>query len=286
MDANIALFLNWSQTQLSQAGVASPRLDAEILLAHSLNLSRTELWTQSQRVLNESEKKLARGNVERRKKREPVSLIVGCQEFWSLDFVVDENVLTPRPETELLVETALKCISPSFKILDLGTGSGILPIVMAKEVSGCKITALEIDPKALNVAKENAARHEVANRIKFVCADFKKANWLGPYHMILSNPPYIKSRDIQRIMPEVQGYEPRRALDGGVEGLDFYRAIIPMAMNQLEENGFLILEIGHTQTEEVIALFDNFPCYRNVEVVQDYSGYDRVIKTQKRNSNG
>jgi release factor glutamine methyltransferase len=285
MDANIDSFLNWSRDRLAQAGVLSPRLDSEVLLAHTLNLSRTSLWTQAARVLSDSEKKIAKKNIERRSKREPVSLIVGHQEFWSLDFIVDENVLAPRPETELLIETALKCISSQHpvKILDLGTGSGVLAVVMAKEIPECKVSAIDIDPKALIIAKENAARHKVADRIEFVCADLRKSEWSGSYSMILSNPPYIKSADIQKIMPEVQSYEPGKALDGGVTGLDFYRAIIPMAVDRLAENGFLILEIGHTQATEVTALLKKFSCYKDIEVFQDYSGYDRVVKAQKAN---
>jgi release factor glutamine methyltransferase len=284
MDANINSFLDWSQSQLAEAGVLSPRLDSEIILAHTLNLSRTDLWTQGKRVLIESEVKDIKKFMQRRLNREPISQIVGHQEFWSLDFIVDENVLAPRPETELLIETALNCISSTTaKILDLGTGSGALAVTMAKEISECKVSALDIDAKALSIAKENAVRHGVADQIEFICADIKQSDWLGCFSMILSNPPYIKSEDIEKIMPEVRNYEPRKALDGGVTGLDFYRSIIPIAVNRLEENGFLILEIGHDQACEVAALLNNFSCYQNIKVIQDYSGCDRVVKAQKIN---
>ena len=284
MDANINSLLDSSQSQLAEAGVLSPRLDSEIILAHTLNLSRTDLWTQGKRVLIESEVKVIKKYMERRLNREPISQIVGHQEFWSLDFIVDENVLAPRPETELLIEIALNCISsPTAKILDLGTGSGALAVTMAKEISECKVSALDIDPKALSIAKENAVRHGVADQIEFICADIKKSDWLGCFSMILSNPPYIKSEDIEKLMPEVRNYEPRKALDGGVTGLDFYRIVIPMAIDRLEENGFLILEIGHDQADEVKALLDNFSCYKNIEVIQDYSRYDRIVKAQKTN---
>ncbi len=284
MDANISSFLNWSQSQLAEAGVLSPRLDSEIILAHTLKLSRTDLRTQDQRVLSESEIKNVKKFMERRLNREPISLIVGYQEFWSLDFIVDENVLTPRPETELLIETALNCISsPTFKILDLGTGSGALAVTMAKEVPECKVSAIDIDPKALSIAKENATRHGVVDQIEFVCSDLRTSDWSGCFSMILSNPPYIKSADIQKIMPEVRIYEPEKALDGGITGLDFYQAIIPMAIDRLEGNGFLILEIGHDQADEVTELLNSFSCYQNIEVIQDYSGYDRVVKAQKTN---
>ena len=287
MDKNINSFLDWSQDQLAQAGIFSPRLDSEIILSHTLKLSRIDLRVHSKRVLNESEKKLGKINIERRQKREPVSQIIGHQEFWSLDFIVDGNVLTPRPETEILIETALNCISPGVsKILDLGTGSGIIPVVMAKEVPDCQFSALEIDPKPLSIAKENAVRHGVTDRIKFICADMRKEDWLGIYSMIVSNPPYIPSTDIRKLMPEIYNYEPMKALDGGFNGLDFYRGIIPMARDRLEDNGYLILEIDHSQARQVITIFDNLSCYKNVEVIQDYSGYDRVIKAQKESPNG
>ena len=284
MDINISSFLNWSKSQLAEAGVPSPRLDSEIILAHTLNISRTDLWMQNQRMLSESEIKDVKKYMERRLNREPISQIVGHQEFWSLDFIVDENVLAPRPETELLIETALNCISsPTAKILDLGTGSGALAVTMAKEISECKVLAIDIDPKALIIAKENSKRHGVINRIEFICGDLRTRDWSGCFSLILSNPPYLKSEDIEKIMPEVRNYEPRKALDGGVTGLDFYRSIIPMAVDRLEENGFLILEICHDQAYEVTALLNNFSCYQNIKVIQDYSGYDRVIKTQKKN---
>jgi release factor glutamine methyltransferase len=287
MDANISSFLNWSKGQLAKAGVPSPRLDSEIILAHTLNISRTDLWTQNQRILSQSEIKMVKKYMERRLNREPISQIFGHQEFWSIDFVVNENVLSPRPETELLIETALNCIasssSPSPKILDLGAGSGAIAVTMAKEISECKVSAIDIDPKALNIAKENSERHGVINRIEFICADLRTSDWSGCFSLILSNPPYIKSEDIEKIMPEVRKYEPRKALDGGVTGLDFYRSIIPMAVNRLKENGFLILEIGHDQAYEVTALLNNFSCYQNIKVIQDYSGYDRVVKAQKTN---
>ena len=177
MDTNINSFLNWSQDQLAQAGIFSPRLDSEIILGHTLKLSRIDLRIQSKRVLNESEKKLGKINIERRQKREPVSQIVGYQEFWSLDFIVDENVLTPRPETEILIETALNCLPPfASKILDLGTGSGIIAVVMAKEVPGCQFSALEIDPKTLSIAKENGLLYSTLQHDAETCPNFGLGN--------------------------------------------------------------------------------------------------------------
>ena len=124
------------------------------------------------------------------------------------------------------------------------------------------------------------------DRIKFLCGDLREADWEGPYSMILSNPPYISSADIEKIMPEVRYYEPRKALDGGVMGMEFYKTIIPRAIDQLEKNGILILEIGHNQAYEVTALLDQSSGYQKIEVIKDYSGYDRVVKAQKISSYG
>lgn len=280
-------FLDWAQHKLLQAEVASPRLDAEVLMAESLNISRTELMTYPGRVLNQVEAENFSSSIERRVLREPVSHITGVQEFWSLEFSVNEKVLTPRPETEILVEQCLKALaknSSPFKILDLGTGSGILAITLAKEFPQSQITAIE--KSALEVAQKNALRHAVADRISFVSADMMKADWQGPYHLIVSNPPYIESENLSKCMPEVRQYEPVQALDGGRDGLDYYRFIVPRAMEQLEEGGLLAFEIGHTQAAAVVTLMESCSGYQDIQVIQDYSGYDRVVLASKRTLNG
>ncbi len=280
-------FLNWAQHKLIQAEIASPRLDAEVLMAESLNISRTELMTYPGRVLSRIEAENFRSRIERRVLREPVSHITGVQEFWSLEFSVNEKVLTPRPETEILVEQCLKALaknSSPVKILDLGTGSGVLAIILAKEISQSQITAIE--KSSLEVARKNAMRHAVADRIRFVSSDLMKTDWKGPYHLILSNPPYIESENLSKCMPEVRQYEPVHALDGGRDGLDFYRFIIPRALEQLEEGGLLAFEIGHTQATALVSLMEGCLGYQDIQVVQDYSGYDRVVLARKRTVNG
>jgi release factor glutamine methyltransferase len=280
-------FIDWAQHKLLQAEVASPRLDAEVLMAESLNISRTELMTYPGRVLSQVEAENFRSSIERRVLREPVSQITGVQEFWSLEFSVNEKVLTPRPETEILVEQCLKALaknSSPLKILDLGTGSGILAITLAKEFPQSQITAIE--KSALEVAQKNALRHAVADRISFVSADLMKADWQGPYHLIVSNPPYIESKNLSKCMPEVRQYEPVLALDGGRDGLDYYRFIVPRAMEQLDEGGLLAFEVGHTQAAAVVTLMESCSGYQNIQVVQDYSGYDRVVLASKGTLNG
>ena len=285
-DGTIFSFLNWACHKFLQAGVVSPRLDAEILMADGLRVSRTELMTHPDRVLNRAEERMLCSRIERRVLREPVSHITGVQEFWSLAFAVNEKVLTPRPETEILLEQCLKAMAktPSpVHILDLGTGSGILSIILAKEILQSRVTAIEKSTEALEVARKNAVRHAVMDRICFVAGDLMKVDWQGPYHLIVCNPPYIESENLSKCMPEVRQYEPAQALDGGRDGLDYYRFIVPMAWKKLEENGLLVLEIGHTQASAVIALMQGSSRYQDIQVIQDYSGYDRVVLARTMN---
>ncbi|MBT3924112.1 MAG: peptide chain release factor N(5)-glutamine methyltransferase [Nitrospina sp.] len=283
-DGTVYSFLNWASQKFLRAGITSHRLDAEILIADGLKISRTELMTHPERILNRAEEQMLCSRIERRVLREPVSHITGNQEFWSLDFAVNEKVLTPRPETEILIEQCLKAlekISTPVRILDLGTGSGVLSIVLAKEISQCQITALE--NSALEIARKNALHHAVTDQICFVSGDFMQIDWQGPYHLIVSNPPYIASENLLTCMPEVRQYEPPQALDGGEDGLDYYRYIVPMAWEQLEKNGWLVLEIGHNQASAVVEIFEDCSRYQDLQVVQDYSGYDRVVLARTMN---
>ena len=285
-DGTIFSFLNWACHKFLQAGVVSPRLDAEILMADGLRVSRTELMTHPDRVLNRAEERMLCSRIERRVLREPVSHITGVQEFWSLAFAVNEKVLTPRPETEILLEQCLKAMAKTpapVHIMDLGTGSGILSIILAKEILQSRVTAIEKSTEALEVARKNAVRHAVMDRIYFVAGDLMKVDWQGPYHLIVCNPPYIESENLSKCMPEVRQYEPAQALDGGRDGLDYYRFIVPMAWKKLEENGLLVLEIGHTQASAVIALMQGSSRYQDIQVIQDYSGYDRVVLARTMN---
>jgi release factor glutamine methyltransferase len=280
-------FLGWAKRKLTQVGVASPSLDAEVLMADSLNISRTKLMICPDRLLNQVEIEKFCSRVERRVLREPVSHIIGAQEFWSLEFLVNEKVLTPRPETEILVEQCLKALGKNLsklKILDLGTGSGILAIILAKEIPHSQVTAIE--KLTLDIAQKNALRHSVADRVCFLSADLMKADWQGPYNLIVSNPPYIKSDNVPECMPEVWKYEPIQALDGGPDGLDYYRFIIPRSLEQLLEGGLLAFEIDHNQAAAVATLMESCLGYQDIKIFKDYSGYDRVVLASKRTLNG
>lgn len=277
-------FLECATEKFLRAEVSSPRLDAEVLVADFLKISRTELMVHPNRVLNRAEEEVLCSRIERRVLREPVSHITGVQEFWSLEFAVNEKVFIPRPETEILVEQGLKVFvkkSPPVRILDLGTGSGILPVVFSKEIPQSQITAIE--NSTLEIARKNVLCHGVMGQVRFLAGDLMKIDWQGPYDLIVSNPPYIESRNLLKCMPEVSQYEPFQALDGGKDGLDYYRFIAPVAWKKLEENGLLALEIGDTQASSVVALLEEGSHYRDIRVVQDYSGYDRVVLARTAN---
>jgi len=288
-DETLHNFLTEACEKFLQAGVSSPRLDAEILIAEGLNISRTALLTHPERILSKAEIEMLAHRIQRRVLREPVSHILGVQEFWSIEFEVSEKVLTPRPETEILIEQCLKVLGKTpvpMRILDLGTGSGILSIILAKEIPQSQVTAIEQSVEALQVARKNILRHAVTHQVSFVSGDLMTVDWQGPYHLIVSNPPYIESADLPQCMPEVYQYEPAQALDGGRDGLDYYRFIVPKAWENLTDNGLLVLEIGHTQAESVVDFMKRDSAYQDIQVVQDYSGYDRVVLARKRTSNG
>ena len=284
-------FLEWSIDRLTQAGVDSPRMEAEVLLAGALGFGREEIYRRPERILNEDEKSVSRDFVGRRVRREPVAHILGHREFWSLDFKITPDVLIPRPETETLIETLLKLqaklnaeasTGQVRRLLDIGTGSGIIAVVAAREITDCRVTATDLSPDALVVARENADTHDVSDQINFIQGDLFAEVPETLYDFIVSNPPYIETKRLPDLMPDVRNFEPTAALDGGVDGLDFYRRIISKASDYLKEGGGLVFEIGETQTEAVSRLFCAEDKYETVNVTKDYSGYDRVVFARKR----
>ncbi|HAK37501.1 MAG TPA: peptide chain release factor N(5)-glutamine methyltransferase [Nitrospina sp.] len=284
-------FLEWSIDRLTQAGVDSPRMEAEVLLAGALGFGREEIYRRPERILNEDEKSVSRDFVGRRVRREPVAHILGHREFWSLDFKITPDVLIPRPETETLIETLLKLqaklnaeasTGQVRRLLDIGTGSGIIAVVAAREITDCRVTATDLSPDALVVARENADTHDVSDQINFIQGDLFAEVPETLYDFIVSNPPYIETKRLPDLMPDVRNFEPTAALDGGVDGLDFYRRIISKASDYLKEGGGLVFEIGETQAEAVSRLFCAEDKYETVNVTKDYSGYDRVVFARKR----
>jgi release factor glutamine methyltransferase len=271
--------------------VENPRLNAELLLARSLNLSREGLYRSLHDLLQEKEREALEKMIQRRISGEPLQYILGQQEFWSIDLKVDSRVLIPRPETELLIEQSLPILSEiSLKrnpfVLEIGTGSGAIAVALAKEVRNLFLIATDISRDALIVAKENAKSAGVLDRIKFVTGDlfslFHPMKGRVTFDLILSNPPYIVRRKIDTLSEEVKDYEPRIALDGGEDGLAFYRCIIPEASFYLREGGWLVLEIALGQGGDVCAMIEDEGNFLEPLCIPDLSGIGRVVKAQKK----
>ena len=273
--------LNSSRDFLEKRGVPSPRVEAEVLISHLLGCDRMGVYMNFERPLTDAEADSLREMVQRRGKREPLNYITGHREFWSLDFRVNSSVLIPRPETELLVEEGVKAMknvdSPS--ILDVGTGSGAIAIALARELPSAKIWATDISSEALGVAQANSTTHGLTERITFIqCPGLGIAGISGvKFDLIVSNPPYIKTGEIEGLEPEVRDHEPRGALDGGRDGFDVIRMISSDARKKLKTGGFLLVEIGDGMWGEMEKiLIDDW--YVGVELKRDYAGLERVAK--------
>ena len=274
--------------QLIDAGIDTARLDAEALMCHALGMGKAELYRDLDAELKPEHERRFRELLRRRTRREPIAYITGQKEFWSMDYRVTPDVLIPRPETELLVEVALKrsklCGGAApVKILDLGTGSGAIAIALAKELPAARIAAVDVSTAALEVARRNSARHGVAGRIRFLHGNLFEpiAAKRQTFDLIVSNPPYIRSGELSDLSPEVRRWEPIAALDGGIDGLDYYRRIIAEAHRYLEARGHIILEISADMGNAVTDLFACAGCYALAFTYQDYAGRDRVIATTK-----
>jgi release factor glutamine methyltransferase len=269
---------------LLAAGVESASLDAEVLLADVLNMMRTELYIKIETALKLEDERRFWKQLQRRAQREPLAYITGRKEFWSLDFVVTPDVLIPRPETELLVEVALDYLKeittnrPS-NILDLGTGSGAIAVSLAKERLEANIWAVDNSVSALKIARVNGERHFGAGRIKFLQGDLFEpvSAHKGGFDLLVSNPPYIRTGDLSTLLPDVRDWEPRAALDGGVDGMGYYLRIVGEAHHFLAPAGAIVLEISPELSQAVLELFTRCGRYRQVSVHADLSGKDRVI---------
>jgi release factor glutamine methyltransferase len=279
--------LKWATGYLKKNGIEESKTTAEILLAHSLHLQRIDLYLQHDRPLEKQELSQFKTLLKRKMQREPVAYITGDREFWSLPIAVTRDVLIPRPETERLAEAALDVIKGrttdlGLRVLELGTGSGALIIALAFEHENVEFYASDISLKALAVAKQNATGHGLKN------IQFFAGNWMAPlstaaegFDMILSNPPYIRRNEMERLAPEIRLYEPRSALDGGEDGLRELRHIVQNARAYLKPGGHLLLEIGYDQKADVMAIVTACGQYQSVRVFKDYGGHDRVLQLQR-----
>lgn len=258
---------------LERAGIEEAALDARLLLEEVCKMDRTTLYAHGERELTEFEEAQYLRLIKDRADRIPLQHILGKTEFMGLSFLVDKNVLCPRPDTEVLVEEVLKHLHDGMRILDIGTGSGCILLSLLHYSNDCQGTGTDISAQALQIAKENEKRLRM--QADFIESDlFEKVE--GKFEIIVSNPPYIKSGEIEGLMPEVRDHEPHRALDGGEDGLLFYREITKAAKAYLPGGGMLFYEIGCEQGQAVKEIMEDNG-FREVETVKDFSGLDRVV---------
>lgn len=257
--------------------------ERELLLTAVRKCERIDLYVDP-RPLTPQEHSAYEGMCRRYQSGEPLQYILGECDFLGHKIAVSPKVLIPRPETEILVDTIIaklqNNISRPCRILDLGTGSGNIAIALAKTFDSCHVTAIDISLDAIAVAKQNAAANGVASRIDFVCADMLSWKTDEYFDCIVSNPPYIKTSELDSLPPDVR-QEPRLALDGGVDGLNFYRAILAHAHHYLKPGGFLFLEIGDGQAPLIQTLAKEYPFYKNLCFYPDYTKTERIVSLQK-----
>jgi len=272
--------LTWTREFLGEKGIINARLEAEWMLCAATGLDRVGLYLNYDKPLNEVELASFREMVSRRARREPLQHILGTQEFCGADFTVSPAVLIPRHDTETLVHEAVSRMPQAESILDIGTGSGCIAITLAKLMPNARVTAVDISEPALQVAKENAARHQVH-------IDFRLGSLFDPvaeqtFDLIVSNPPYIPSDEIKMLEPEVSSGDPLTALDGGIDGLEFYRRIIPAAIHHLTPHGWLLLEVGAGQSTEIRNIFINNSAYDTPVTAVDNCGVERVVGAMRK----
>jgi release factor glutamine methyltransferase len=270
--------LNWTKEFLISKGVANARLEAEWLLCAVTGLDRVGLYLQFDKPMTDSELAAYRALVVRRAKREPLQHILGSQEFCGLEYEVTADVLIPRHDTEVLVSEAFARYSDAATILDIGTGSGCIAIALQKLCTNASVTATDISGAALSVAGRNAGKHGVS--IEFLLGSLFAPVVGRRFDLIVSNPPYIPTADIDALDQEVREYDPRTALDGGSDGLGIYRQLIPSAVAHLNPGGWLLVEIGIGQAEEVVELLNITGNYLKPDIVPDPGGIERVVAVQ------
>ena len=283
--------------RLKDAGIPGAELEATLLLAHQMEVDTVNVYLSDQETLSSTKLELFEDLLNRRLNREPLAYILGRKEFWSLEFNVTKDVLIPRPETEFLVETALQVFnyqanSPdrSFSILDLGTGSGVIAIVLAREIQSASVLAIDYSEAALRVAVKNAAKHGVSDRVHFLNSDWFAAIKSGEkFDLVVSNPPYVVREILDKpcgnspdaLEPEVVGHEPRMALDGGLQGLQPIHQISDNLLSFLKPGGWFFMEIGADQAGEVVNHFNSIAEFGCIKVYEDYAGLPRVFQARK-----
>lgn len=278
--------LQWTTEYFFQKGLDQPRSDAEVLLAHALNLERIQLYLRHDQPLSESELARYREMIRRRASREPTQYITGKQEFWSLEFEVGPSVLVPRPETEVLVERVLEAgTADGARVLDVGTGSGAIAVALARERPAWTIVATDVSLKALATARKNIERHGVSDRVFLVAG--RLLGFMAPeragFDLIVSNPPYVASKDLPKLPPEVRDHEPLTALEGGgAEGAGTLFAILEQAPRYLKPGGHVFVEFGSDQKDVLVRWMETAGGYEAFEVFEDYAGLPRILHARSK----
>jgi len=283
----ILALIRWADERFKKEGLASPRLDAEVLLAETLGMERVGLYTHFDQPLKPDELARFKKLILRRLRREPVAYILGKREFWSLPFKVTPDVLIPRPETEILVSEALKTQAhldgKALRILEIGTGSGAISIALAKGLPIARLVATDLSAKALSVAEENALQNGVREQIHFLQGDLFQPLPKGErFDLVITNPPYIPREQFPSLMPEVRDFEPRIALDGGMNGLDFFQRALPLVGKFLDPGGWFLAEMGAGQDQEILKIAEKIPDLDSFDFVKDLAGIKRVFKARKK----
>ena len=285
----ILKLLEWTSSYFKEKNVAEPRTSAEVLLAHAVSQDRLFLYLNYDRPMEPEELSIFRNYIKRRVAGEPNQYITGVQEFWSLPFQVNPDVLIPRPETEILVEAVLDFVhnnepaATALNIVDIGTGSGAIAIALAKELPDAAVVAVDISMQALELARENARNHQVERQLKFVCSDMLSAvsRAVENFGVVVSNPPYVSQADFQQLPREIRDHEPHYALEGGPDGLGVISRIIAQAPAVLCQSGCLFLEIGAGQADSIAQLVAESKHYQSFRILKDYGGNNRVLVAEK-----
>jgi release factor glutamine methyltransferase len=277
--------LNEAFHALEAVGIPSARLDAEVLLSFTLGQDKLEFLKNPEMTINEAQLSSYRNLITRRVRWEPVAYITGRKEFWTFTLEVNEDVLIPRPDTEIIIEEALeicrKIDSSEIKILDIGTGSGAIALALATEISNVRIVATDISAAALALAQKNACALQLENKIDFRQGDLFEPTE-GFFHIIICNPPYIPEDEYKELPAGVRDYEPQIALLAGKKGTEFYEKLIYEAIDYLEKNGWLLMEIGAKQEKTVREIIEESGFYDSVEMRRDYAGLPRVMRARRK----
>jgi release factor glutamine methyltransferase len=285
----ILSLLQKAKTHFDDKGISEAKLSAELLLAHALKLKRIDLFLKFDQPITDAELQHFRDCVRRRLKKEPVQYIVGEAEFYGFPFEVSPDVLIPRPETEHLIDSLIANVKSAdaaieYRILDIGTGSGAIAVTLAKKLPSATIVATDISEASLEVARHNAGKNEVSERITFVHHDILKdaAGLLGSgFDFIVSNPPYISQGELAELQPEILDFEPMHAATDGADGLTFYRRIAEIASALLAGSGSILVEMGYGQSKDIQRIFAEAG-FAQQTVEQDYSRIDRVLIASRK----